>query len=409
LALRLSLRMETWYSLSSKKGVYSPDEKLEGGVGGLELVALVFQAFDFLEHGEGLRAFLLELEAERAGLEHDVGAAGQFADEDALVVADELGPDVFVTRGELVDGVDVDAALVREGGAADEGRAAAGALVGDLVDEEGEIAQLGEFFVAEDAAVHLKLEIGDAGDEVAVAGAFAVAVDRALDLRGARLDARERVGDAEAAIVVSVDAELGGAFQRGGELARDVGDLGGERAAVGVAHDKVGGAGGLSGLVTLDRIGGVELEAVEGVLAVEDDFAAFFHQISDGVADHGEIFLQRGAEDLGDVERGALADERDHGRAGFEEKGDLRVFFDRRVRAAGAAEGGELGVAELELFGLAEELDVLLVGAGPAALDVVHAEGVEALGQAQLVGEGKMDAFALRAVAERGVVKGDGG
>src|SRR5476649_2801803 len=35
-------------------------------------------------------------------------------------------------------------ALVREGGAADEGRAAAGALVGDFIDEKGEVAQLGE-------------------------------------------------------------------------------------------------------------------------------------------------------------------------------------------------------------------------------------------------------------------------
>ncbi len=48
-----------------------------------------------------------------------------------------------------------------------------------------------------------------AGDEVAVAGAFAVAVDRALDLQRAGLDARERIGDAEAAIVVGVDAEFG--------------------------------------------------------------------------------------------------------------------------------------------------------------------------------------------------------
>ena len=62
---------------------------------------------------------------------------------------------------------------------------------------------------------------------------------------------------------------------------------------------------------------------------------------------------------------------------------------------------------ELELLRLTEELDVFFVGAGPAALDVVHAEGVEALSDAELVGEREMDAFALRAVAERGVVKGD--
>jgi len=37
----------------------------------------------------------------------------------------------------------------------------------------------------------------------------------------------------------------------------------------------------------------------------------------------------------------------------------------------------------------------------------VHAEGVEALGDAEFVGEGKVDAFTLRAIAERGVVEGD--
>jgi len=63
----------------------------------------------------------------------------------------------------------------------------------------------------------------------------------------------------------------------------------------------------------------------------------------------------------------------------------------------------------LEFFGFAEEVDVLFVGAGPAAFDVVHAEGVEALGDAEFVGEGEVDAFALGAVAEGGVVKRDGG
>ena len=189
--------------------------------------------------------------------------------------------------------------------------------------------------------------------------------------------------------------------------AGDLGDFRGERAAVRVAEDEISGAGFVRGLVTGGGVGGVELVAVEGVLAVEDDLAALRDEVGDGVADHGEIFLRRGAQDLGDVEHGRLADERDDGRAGLEQEGDLRVFLHGGVRAAGAAEGGKPRVLELELLRLAEELDVLLVGAGPAALDVVHAEGVEALGDAELVGEGEVDAFTLRAVAERGVVEGD--
>ena len=45
--------------------------------------------------------------------------------------------------------------------------------------------------------------------------------------------------------------------------------------------------------------------------------------------------------------------------------------------AAGGAEGDELGVLEVQLGGAGEELDVLGVGAGPAAFDVVDAELVQ--------------------------------
>ena len=53
--------------------------------------------------------------------------------------------------------------------------------------------------------------------------------------------------------------------------------------------------------------------------------------------------------------------------------------------------------------GPGEELDVLRVGARPPALDVVHAEHVELLGDAQLVLDGRRDALDLQPVAQRGV------
>jgi hypothetical protein len=205
-----------------------------------------------------------------------------------------------------------------------------------------------------------------------------------------------------------MDAEFGG-LDLGEKLGGDAGDLGGKGAAVGVAGDEVGGAGLIGGLVAGGGVGGVLLVAVEGVLAIEDDFATVGAEVGDGVADHGKVFFERGAQDFRDVENGGLADEGDDRSLGFEEQGNLGIFFHRDVRAPGAAERGEFGVLEVEFFGFAKELDVFLVGAGPAALDVVHAEGVEALGDAELVGPGEIDAFALRAVAERGVVKGDGG
>jgi hypothetical protein len=58
------------------------------------------------------------------------------------------------------------------------------------------------------------------------------------------------------------------------------------------------------------------------------------------------------------------------------------------IGAAGGAEGGELGVLEFQLLRLAEKLHVFGIGARPAAFDVVDTEGIEPLGDAQLVEAG---------------------
>ena len=79
-----------------------------------------------------------------------------------------------------------------------------------------------------------------------------------------------------------------------------------------------------------------------------------------------------------------------------------------RVRAvAGRAERGELGRLPAHRPGGREELDVLGVGARPAALDVGHAVLVEHPRDAQLVGERQRDVLALRAVAQGRVVEDD--
>ena len=62
------------------------------------------------------------------------------------------------------------------------------------------------------------------------------------------------------------------------------------------------------------------------------------------------------------------------------------VVVDLAARPTRRAERDERARRQVELAGGAgEELDVLRVGARPAAFDVVHAEEVELLGDAQLV------------------------
>ena len=72
----------------------------------------------------------------------------------------------------------------------------------------------------------------------------------------------------------------------------------------------------------------------------------------------------------------------------------------RRVEPkATSVDGGQRELA----LGAGEELDVLGVGARPAALDEVDAEDVELLGDAQLVLDRGRDALDLEAVAQGGV------
>src|SRR5262249_34919916 len=72
--------------------------------------------------------------------------------------------------------------------------------------------------------------------------------------------------------------------------------------------------------------------------------------------------------------------------------------------AARHAEGHDLRVLEREFAGFLEVLEVLRVGQRVTALDVVHAQFVEPAREEQFVLQGEVDAFALAAVAEGGVV-----
>ena len=80
------------------------------------------------------------------------------------------------------------------------------------------------------------------------------------------------------------------------------------------------------------------------------------------------------------------------------------VGVDLAPRAPRRPEGDERRGRQVELVGSpGEELDVLRVGARPAALDEVHAEDVELLGDAQLVLDRGRHALDLEAVAKGGV------
>ena len=94
------------------------DQQHERRLGGLELVALVLQVLDPVEHPGQQVAVLLQ--AVLAQLLGDVRLARQLADQHPALVADGGRVDVLVAGGVLADAVDVHPPLVGERAGADE-------------------------------------------------------------------------------------------------------------------------------------------------------------------------------------------------------------------------------------------------------------------------------------------------
>ena len=273
--------------------------------------------------------------------------------------------------------------------------------LGDVV---ADARQLGQAALGQAAVTELELEVADDRREVGVAGALADARQRPLHVARPAGDGSHRVGDGATGVVVAVDAD--------GDVVADVGDDGGrcrldlvgQRTAVRVAQHDVAGAADDGGLERPQRELRVGLVAVEEVLHVDEDEAAGVAEEAHRVGDHRLAFVERRLQRLGDVIGGALGDDAHRRCRRVEEVAQRVVGVDLAPRPPGRPEGDERRRREVELRGgPGEELDVLGVGAGPAALDEVDPEHVELLGDAQLVLDGGGDPLDLQAVAERRV------
>ena len=177
-----------------------------------------------------------------------------------------------------------------------------------------------------------------------------------------------------------------------------------QAAAVRVAQHEAAGPGALGRAQGLERVVAVALEAVEVVLGVVDDLLDVPDEEGHRVGDHEEVLGQRRLERVGDVEGPGLAEDRGDRRARLDEGLEARVGLGGDAGPPRRAEGGHPRVLERHVEDPAKEPQVLRVRARPAALDVVDAERVEPLGQADLVLHGEGHALALGAVPERRVV-----
>jgi hypothetical protein len=155
----------------------------------------------------------------------------------------------------------------------------------------------------------------------------------------------------------------------------------------------------------LECVVAVVAVAVEEVLGVEEHPLALVAQVRDGVADHRQVLLQRGAQCQLHVPVVRLGDQRHDAGTAVPQGRDQWVVGRRDPGPSRRTEGGQRRVAQLQLLtGPPEELGVLGVGARPTALDVADTEPVQLPGDVQLVRDREVETLLLRAVAQGGVV-----
>ena len=77
-----------------------------------------------------------------------------------------------------------------------------------FIHEHGKFLELCERFRGHTGFLQLERNAGYDAGQIAIAGAFAVAIDRALHMHRADFERGQRVGDAEADVVMRVDADF---------------------------------------------------------------------------------------------------------------------------------------------------------------------------------------------------------
>ena len=382
----------------------APHEQLEGRVGGLEVIALVFEPLQGVDHIAERLA--VDLNTERRRFHFQRGATRHLRDQHPSAVAHSARVDVFVGVARSTQRRCVEARFVGECRRSDIGLLGVDREVDEFSDVMRNRREVSEMPVGETSDPHLEFEVGHDRHKVAVPNPLAISVDRALHLGGAGSNRRKRIRYPTTGVVVEVDAHAAVDVRHDGRNRRL--DVGRQRATVGVAqHDRFG-AGHRRRLHHPKAELRVALEAVEEVLGIEEHPLALRNQILDRVGHHGDTLVERGLERLGDVVVPALADDADDLRTGRDEIGQGLITVDLALGSTRRAERNERRGRQVQ-FGLGpfEELVVLWVCSWPAAFDEGNAEPVELFSDPQFVVDGQRDALELAAIAQCRVVDVD--
>ena len=295
--------------------------------------------------------------------------------------------------------------LMGERAVADERLLGVGAHIGLFINKLRKRAELLEVVRLRQAGVpHLQHQIRNDGTQITVANPFADPVDRPLHMHRADVHSGQRVGHAQLAVVMRMDADrrLKRLDHRGGDFRHFVR----QRATVGFAKDKTVGPSVRRGFERGHRVFRAVLVAVEKMLGVVNHLFAVCLQKPDTVSDHRQIFFGGRLKHFGYVQKPALAEDRANGRVGLQQRGEAFVLFRLNVRTAGRTERGDFGVFEGFLLNQAEKLHVFGIGRGEPAFDVGEAELVETFGNLHFGDGGKGNSLRLCAVAQCRVING---
>ncbi len=192
------------------------------------------------------------------------------------------------------------------------------------------------------------------------------------------------------------------------DMAMHVGDdrlhLMWKRSTIRVAQHHVAGTLHHGGLQGPQGELGIALVPVEEVLHVDEHPATVARQERHRIGDHRLALVERGLQRVEHVVVPALGDDADRRRVGVEQVAQRGVVVDLALRApSGTERDHRRGVEPQFGRGAGEELDVFRIGTRPSALDEVHTEVIELLGDAQLVVDRGRHALDLHSIAQRRV------
>ena len=137
-----------------------------------------------------------------------------------------------------------------------------------------------------------------------------------MHLRRARFDSGQRVGHTQSNIIMGVNANPGAQFASGQRC--DASDFAGQTPSIGIAQNDEIGSGLFGGAPGVQSIIGAIVVTIKAVLGVVDDKFSVVLQESDGVGDHGQVFIGGGSEHFFDVQQPGFSDDGDDRGVRFE-------------------------------------------------------------------------------------------